>query len=697
MKTTWLSIFNKKRVIVIGLIITFCIISVMLIIGKTYQKWDNDTNRGAISSSLTNTTPIYLDQGWTASDSLWFYNTTQGSGLLPYDFYMVLEQSNSSILFRDNDNINRYGYLPQKSTFFNPDGLSVGFTMDQYKGKSYMGYTCAACHTSQIDFGDKSIRIDGGPSSADMISFLYDLEHSLKTTLEDNDKRKRFVKAVIDRNGDYSNKQQVIKSLTKWTQLLQLYNTVNHSEIDYGFSRMDAFGRIYNRVIQHVINKEQASESLLTTTVDDIYMLSIEQVELVLDGINPTVIGNKDFAVILERLQSNSPGYPNLNQKQILAIRDNIFNEPNAPVSYSFLWDIVQSDYVQWNGIATNSGAGPLGRNVGEAIGVFGILDWQASEPGFNIAAYLSGQSKKTTKQIQFTSSVNLTNLKRLESHLRSLKSPKWPQQILGNIDDTKTSRGKRIYGQYCQSCHEIIKRDDWDRIIVGKFISSDIIGTDSTMSDNSVNYTGKSGNFKYTYQNRDGVGDIVIGEQAPVAMLLTSVVTGTIGTPDVDKNIIRRWFDWGYTMAMTFIDNDIQNGIRQGQYLPDTTVSPFQSLLSYKARPLNGIWATAPFLHNGSIPSLYDLFLPKKMVGDPLNGQYRPDTFTVGSRQYDPNKVGFISTNYEGFKFDTSIKGNYNTGHEYAAGKSPQLNGDILPELSVKQKDDLLEFVKTL
>ena len=76
--------------------------------------------------------------------------------------------------------------------------------------------------------------------------------------------------------------------------------------------------------------------------------------------------------------------------------------------------------------------AGPLGRNAGEVIGVFGILDWQEDKrwftrlTGSSLSAMVSGQATKK-KQIYFKSSIDLFNLERLESHLRTLKSPRWP------------------------------------------------------------------------------------------------------------------------------------------------------------------------------------------------------------------------------------------------------------------------------
>ena len=98
----------------------------------------------------------------------------------------------------------------------------------------------------------------------------------------------------------------------------------------------------------------------------------------------------------------------------------------------------------------------------------------------------------------------------------------------------------------------------------------------------------------------------------------------------------------------------------------------------SYKARPLNGIWATAPYLHNGSVPSLAQLLLPPAQ---------RMKTFYVGAREFDPVNVGFITTQTTGaYLFDTTVAGNSNSGHAYAT--------DVL---TATQRLELLEYLKTL
>ena len=110
-----------------------------------------------------------------------------------------------------------------------------------------------------------------------------------------------------------------------------------------------------------------------------------------------------------------------------------------------------------------------------------------------------------------------------------------------------------------------------------------------------------------------------------------------------------------------------------------------------YKARPLSGIWATPPFLHNGSVPSVYQLLLP---------AYARPVTFYRKSQVFDPANLGFESSvqDKNAFLFDTTITGNSNAGHEfradYKADASPRF-GVIGPELSEDERFALIEYLK--
>ena len=99
--------------------------------------------------------------------------------------------------------------------------------------------------------------------------------------------------------------------------------------------------------------------------------------------------------------------------------------------------------------------------------------------------------------------------------------------------------------------------------------------------------------------------------------------------------------------------------------------------VLKYRARPLNGVWAMAPYLHNGSVPSLHDLLLAPEQ---------RPRTFFVGKWEFDPVNVGYEAGQAPGaFLFDTSIRGNSNAGHVYGT------------DMTEDDRKALIEYLKTL
>ena len=105
-----------------------------------------------------------------------------------------------------------------------------------------------------------------------------------------------------------------------------------------------------------------------------------------------------------------------------------------------------------------------------------------------------------------------------------------------------------------------------------------------------------------------------------------------------------------------------------------------FRKTSGYVAGALDGIWARAPYLHNGSVPTLTDLLSPP--------GE-RPTTFYRGYDVYDRERLGFVSSGADagrvGRLLDTRLPGNGNQGHLFGTALSPD------------EKRALLEFLKTL
>ena len=104
------------------------------------------------------------------------------------------------------------------------------------------------------------------------------------------------------------------------------------------------------------------------------------------------------------------------------------------------------------------------------------------------------------------------------------------------------------------------------------------------------------------------------------------------------------------------------------------------QTLTGYIVPFLDGIWLKAPYLHNGSVPTLLDLLQPVAQ---------RPRTFWRGYDLYDQARMGFVTdgdaARRVGTLHDVAAKGNGNQGHEYGV------------TLSDDEKAALIEFMKTL
>lgn len=585
---------------------------------------------------------VYPEQNWSGADSLWFYNITQGSNLIPYDIFLHLETADSELLFRSDENMNRLRYLPQSASFANPDGLPVGWVKDEYQGNEFIGFTCAACHTSQVNYNGVAIRLDGGATLADMEQMLKSLAQSLQASLDQPEKFDRLAQKVLKTKYP-DHKEAFRKRLAETAHQIANYNQINeprhgNQTVAYGYGRLDAFGRIYNRVLAHLTPNETNS------------------------------------------------------------------NPANAPVSYPYLWDTPQHDFVQWNGVGDNELAGPLGRNTGEALGVFAQFDLN-----------------KKKHDVGYRSSVAVRNLTRMERHLESLWSPSWEdlanQNVLPPINRALAEQGEKVFVEYqCHTCHQAIDRTDPDRRIIAQFASLQTIGTDPYMAMNALKYSGKMGYFEGERINplkpepRFKKTDIVLPA-------LSTAVEGVLVEPDHDKWLIRRWTDKLYDLVTSISDNPIKKTERHVDFEVVNKNNP-ATLAAYKARPLNGIWATAPYLHNGSVPSLYELFMPSCSDAEIASGKTcRPNRFTVGARELDVVNVGVLQRDpakYPGlFVFDTTLPSNSNKGHEYAAGVTPVFVLDekgrpikdaqgkpkmqTLKPITHEQRLALVEYLKTL
>ena len=582
--------------------------------GREQTATDTVTTTGTTATTDTtatappvSTAAIRLDQGWSEQEAETFYYTPQGSQLIPYAWFLALEVDDAQTLFRDNANMAKYGYITASApSAENPDALPIGFVIDSGTTEPLL--------TAADDIGSADPQRSTGPGGNEGGSTKWlGMTCAACHTAELHHGGKPF---RIDGGPAMADHETFIHAMARSLEATQ--------------SDEAKFTRFAQRVLDTTYNPAAAAKLKADLTA---YTKSFRQAADRNDA--PVAYG---FA----RLDAFGAIF---NQVTEVALNIPGNHAPSdAPVSFPFLWLAPHLDWVQWNGSVDN----PLARNVGEVMGVYGNF---TLDPGPK----------------QFTSSVQLLNLDKMEKQLEKLNAPKWPAEHFGSIDQAKADAGSKLYEQTCVKCHvrrgpdgEFPKRPPnqfGKRFIVTNMIPLDKIGTDPKMVQ------------RFFRMVDPGVLRPQLSTTEP--KVLAASVLGA-----ADGGVILRSFA-GLQPPLTDQQKLAMMGFRDPRNKPPNPNA-------YKARPLDGIWATAPFLHAGSVPNLYQLLLPAKD---------RVKTFHVGSREFDPKDVGFSTEPFPGsFEFRTSETGNSNAGHE-----GPNYTQIQNRDFTEEERRALIEYMKTL
>ena len=341
------------------------------------------------------------------------------------------------------------------------------------------------------------------------------------------------------------------------------------------------------------------------------------------------------------------------------------YDKADAPVRYPFIWDAPRQDHTQWTGVARNGTyLRALARNTGEVFGVFGVLTPKA------------GPNRTAT----YENRVSLGGLQSLEEKLVTLRAPKWPEAAYP-LDRALADRGGTVFAATCSGCHASgpsrTVRNAWNTPLVDT-------KTDRRTFDHSQR-SGSPGPLLGT-QQPPLIGDRLTATE-PKAAILANAVVGSLERaalrfdPAIRRAIERDFAEdrlpllgpAATALAPAGLAADIADATRDLYKAADGAPGT-----AYEARRLTGIWAVAPYLHNGSVASLRELL---------TSPSRRLARFAVGHRDFDPVNVGLETEPRPGratFVVDEAV-GNGNGGHEY---------GTDLPEAD---KRALIEYLKTL
>jgi hypothetical protein len=653
----------------------------------------------------------WLDQNWSTDDRFWFHHASQGTATfpVPYAWYVALEQPGLHLFSRpgllaDSAYLERFGFIPSPKTVRsdatylrrfgfvssdaktepapesvaglkplpadNVDGLPVGFArmtgvvnpVTSGVEADRIGLTCAGCHTGSINYKGTSIRFDGGPAMLELRKLELTTGLAILYTLKVPGRFDRFADRVLGRDADKAQRHKLNEELNDVWNFLKSQIDVTEKTLDSkgqqdtaeGYGRLDALNRIGNQVF---------------------YV---------------------DF------VKSNLQGF------------ESNLHANDAPVSFPPVWTVPWLWWAQYDASIEQ----PLIRNAGEALGVRALLNLSPNFPPDRL----------------FRSSVALENLARIEKMLRGadpfsrapkafggLTSPKWPAHLFPDDPDWKinpdrVAKGRVLYANICTECH------------LGPVADP---AFETQFPDKSF----WTANPRWK-QDPDGGWIMDEMQKSAAAMGTDPAQANVLATRQVQlpaflklqpaEDLGARWkcrnlptyssTDMPFSIALMIVVDRVNRkwtedrGITDPQQLkalwgersncPNPAKEP-----QYRARPLNGVWATAPYIHNGSVPSLYWMLTPQAE---------RPKQFCLGARDFDPKQVGFAvpasgesSCKTGQTPFSTTdgngkeIKGNSVLGHSFEApadaDKKTYPNGVIGRKLSEEERYDLIEYLKTL
>jgi mono/diheme cytochrome c family protein len=340
------------------------------------------------------------------------------------------------------------------------------------------------------------------------------------------------------------------------------------------------------------------------------------------------------IAGIVNRVTADKPGIP-----------EN-WSTPLAPTKPPFVWNTPQSSWTQWRGAQQD----PIDRNLTEAMGVLMPMDLHSKTPAEGL----------------FDANAELLNLEKIDDLLARLAPPKWPEDVLGKIDRKKAAEGKVLFVANCTRCHNSYPYT-WTApnkygksfIEVG-LVQQKYVGTDPGQFEDIRPYT-------------------ITGQLAPY---LPGPFAGKDLIPTGALYVILQKEVLETALSKLQLTDEEKLKIHGYREFPLPSPTPGV----YKAAPREGVWATGPYLHNGSVPNLYEMLIPAAQ---------RTKKFYVG-REFDPVKVGVDTSGNSGkFLVDTTIRGNSNAGHSFENG--PMGNGVIGPLLTEEQRWALVEYLKSI
>jgi mono/diheme cytochrome c family protein len=623
---------------------------------------------GGCSEAVATGEPRLLGNGRLSADELRdFYHLSEGSEIFPLAWLRALRDPRTNEkLF---DHLDRYGFLPDDDPA-NTDHLPIGMTKAETRDSSLFdlemfGFNCAACHVGQLQAEGKVFRIVGAPNLADVHTFLHDFATDLAATVGDLGLLLQFLKDVQAGSASQTlieNPSPAERTLVATLPKLDALKAGSHASQELAARIQTVFAA------EHVNSPTLLGQGLVVQP--------------------PAASPDGGAAAAAKRLRPRAlpklaaavdqPAAGPPNPKKRTAIAARFPAETPATTYRAFLGPRLAASLQPADGgagtglekdIAPMAAFDAADQTLGvsqflaELVATLRLLE-QRLEPLLKVGSgapetnpgpgrvdafmtahdliFPSDPAEPMTSPVDYprlwnlpqmkwlhwdgnttsvlernvgqalgvgavfdpathASTIRITNIHRLEEIAKKIDPPAWPFTA---PDPTDVDAGERLYRARCAGCH------DTDQ---GTSVDAGDVGTDRNRADSFAHARAKNEPFATALDHE-----------------LRAVIARAFADEDVPPATQKEW----------------------------ETTDPIKWRITdaYVARGLVGAWATAPYLHNGSVPTLDDLLSAK-----------RPPSFWIGDRRLDVARGGYCATS-GAFLFDAGAgdAGNSNAGHEY-------------------------------
>jgi mono/diheme cytochrome c family protein len=593
------------------------------------------------ASSLSQPSPgppssVTANNGLAGDDQTRFYHLPEGSEVYPLTWMRALKDGTSGRPFMEG--LERFGLIADATGPHNPEGLPIGLTVDatrdlRFAGTRMVGVNCAACHVSEwTRNGHKIARIDGAPNLFDLSRFYGDLAKSTVATFTDIRELWAFLGRLRQSPGGRNEvaAADTTAALTRAYPSFESLRAAPPAEKAFAQELQSLYWEELARPVEPlgdgvaIQGGPESSAASPSVASPEVFESQARKVLAAPRGEAAAAATSGTEAARAEGIRKAFADF--VTTVRILRARAQFL------LSLATAKDLASTPpgygRVDAFGGARNllfpRDARPLTAPIGYPhlwdIGRTSWYHWDGSttsllERNVGQALGLGAVFDRAT----FVSTVNVANIEELERLAARITPPAWPAAALGSPEPARARRGAAVFAARCAQCHA---DSPPGQALPDRLYPLDAVGTDPARARN------------FALPVRTTAFD------AAFSPVLKQVIRAAGGTPSARS-------EWRVTQQ-------------------------------YAGRPLVAVWATAPYLHNGSVPTIDDLLRP---------AAERPRSFPICDREYDPVKLGLAGTGADpACVFDTTLAGNGNGGHS-----GPTFGTD----LSIAQRRDLIEFLK--